>query len=798
MPLFRKKPAVENLEELRDITDDVIEGDFVPFACLWNPDTVVTKDGELLQVLKIADDYPIASDEDLGDVRASVREALAAIETTDYAVWIHVLRKKTSFQPEGEFKRDFAGYLDRFWRDRNDWEHKFSNEVYISVVREGQGASLADPVGFFRQLLPRFDIRYRERSLDESSVKLTALTNRMLEILAPFGARRLGIYKEEGVWYSELGSFLEKLSTLQDRKFPVDQVSISDQITDYDVTFGYNAMEVRMRDDGSRRFGAYLSIKEYRELPVDVLEGLLKMPVEFVISQCFLFTTAEKALKGLRYQKKLFDVSNSSALANRSGLYTVLNSDHGKATDFCEQQTGMFLLAESIKSLENSVSRAVRTFAELGLIPLREDILLEECYWAMMPANFQCVKRLKPLNTSSTAGFVHLGFSPCGQGGDNHWGAAVSTFHTINRTPYFFNFHVGKNGHTLLLGPPDAGKKVLMNFLVGQARKFDCRVVYFDRQRVGEVFVRSIEGDYYNLCPGADERSYVQLSLNPLQLENNEHNRRFIERWLMMLVGTHEQEQHMATCCKPVVEALMQRPKEERQLALCAQLLAEADGIWSGALEKWLPGGKYEKAFTHQEDKLSLGSGVVGFEMEELLKEKEQAVPVFAYVMHRIMQSLDGKPTMIVMDEAWDLLNSPVLQPRLQEWLDVLTERNAMALLASEQIDDIKESAITQVVSRAVATKIFLPDDAADASYQTAFGLSARDLEFLPAMNTDDRHFLVVRGKESVVLELDLSGMVDIVAVLAATPFHLRMMEQAIASRGVSPSQWMPKFLETI
>jgi type IV secretion system protein VirB4 len=798
MPLFKRKPKTENLEEFRDIADDVIESDFVPYACHWDAESIVTKNGEVLQTIRVADDSPRGVEAEETDLRSTIRAAiLAAIDTPDYAVWVHTVRRKTSFQAAGEFKRDFAGYLDRFWKDRNDWEHKFINEVFITVVREGQGASLLDPMGFVRQIIPRFDVRNREGYLDDSCAKLSRVTDKMIKMLSPFGAKKLGFHNEGDTWYSEPCSFLSKLVTLQDDKLPVAQISIADYLTDYDLTFGYNAMEVRLRSDGRRRFGAYLTIKEFRELPADSLDVLLKMPIEFVINQCFTFTGAKNALKIYEYQKKLFATSNSSTLAARSGLQAIIESNTGKEVDYCEYQLGIFLLAESVKSLESSVVHAVTTLASLGLVPMREDMGLEECYWAMQPANFQCIKRLKPLNTSAMGGFANLNFMPFGQAKGNHWGAAVSTLQTITRTPYFFNFHIGDNGHTVLLGPTESGKKVLMNFLIAQSRKYDGKLFYFDRGRSAEIFIRSIDGAYYNAYPGVDSRPYMQIAFNPLQLEDSQANRDFLERWLLLMAGSAA-DATLAESCKPVIATVMQKPKTERQLTLCAEMLVQSNPLWEAALAAWLPGGKHAAVFGSASDTLVFDGKVYGFEMGNLVPHADALPAVFAYLMHRIMQCLDGKPSMIVMDEAWDLLATPVIAPRLKGWLQALKERNAMAFLASEQIDEIKHNPLNAELFPQIATKLFLPDDSADASYADAFGLSLKDIAYLPVMNNEDRHFLVVREKESVVLEIDLSGMVDIVSVLAASPLHLQMLEQAVVARGISPSQWMPKFLETI
>lgn len=797
MPLLGKKKSSDNLEEFRDIKDDVIESDFVPYACHWDENTLITKNGELLQTIKISDIHTRHPDSDERDLRTHIRQALqGAITSTDYAVWVHTVRRKISFQSGGEFKRDFAGYLDRFWRDRNDWEHKFVNEVYITIVREGEAAPLFGPLNFVRQIIPRIDIRHREKKLDEGVLALNGVTDSIVEALSDFGATKLGIYKQNDTWYSQPCSFLGKLTTLQDDELPLEQVSIAEYITDYDVTFGFNAMEVRMRSDGRRRFGAYLSIKEYRELPIESLETVLKMPTEFVISQCYMFTDSQNALKGFEYQQKLFDMSGASVLAQRSGLNEILEADQGNPTDFCEYQLGIFVLAESVRSLDSNVFRAVSTLNSLGMVAIREDIMLEECYWSILPANFQMIKRLKPLNSSAMAGLVHLNNLPVGKVRNNHWGPAVTTFHTINRTPYFFNFHVGSNGHTALVSPPDTGKKIILNFLVAQARKFDGKLFYFDRNRLAEPFVRSIDGAYYNPCNGADSRQYVALKLNPLQMEDTPDNRMFLERWLKLLMASADDSDGAA--CAAAIAAVMAKPREQRNLAACAAALDAHTAGLGGKLASWLPGGAQGAMFSEGEDTLNLDGKVYGFEMQDLFTHKPALEPITLYLLHRVMQALDGKPAMIVLDEAWDLLSLPSLSSDLKNWFAALEARNAMALLATEHVDDIKDNPLNRVIFPAVATKIFLPDDSADSSYADIFGVAEKDIAFLPVMDPDERHFMVVQNKEMVVLEMDLSGMVDIVSVLQASPYHLQMMEQAIHARGISPSQWMPKFLESI
>src|SRR3546814_4040785 len=69
------------------------------------------------------------------------------------------------------------------------------------------------------------------------------------------------------------------------------------------------------------------------------------------------------------------------------------------------------------------------------------------------------------------------------------------------------------------------------DLLLAQARKFNPRIVFFDKDRGGELFIRAIGGRYDVLRPGAPS------GLNPLQLEDNAANRQFLIDWLALLAG---------------------------------------------------------------------------------------------------------------------------------------------------------------------------------------------------------------------------------------------------------------------
>src|SRR6185369_791677 len=144
--------------------------------------------------------------------------------------------------------------------------------------------------------------------------------------------------------------------------------------------------------------------------------------------------------------------------------------------------------------------------------------------------------------------------------------------------------------------------------------------------------------------------------------------------------------------------------------------------------------GEYAEVFSDK-DSLELKNNICGLELNRLMEHKEAVVPVFAYLLHRICGVLDGKPAIIVVDEAWDMLDNPFFAPRLSGLLDELRQKNAMMVFATDHADRILKSPINPLLTEKIATQIFLPDSDADETYAAAFKLSNTEISYIAVMN---------------------------------------------------------------
>src|ERR1700744_3013935 len=153
--------------------------------------------------------------------------------------------------------------------------------------------------------------------------------------------------------------------------------------------------------------------------------------------------------------------------------------------------------------------------------------------------------------------------------------------------------------------------------------------------------------------------------------------------------------------------------------------------------------------------------------MGEVPKGGVSLEPVLLYLFHRISLSLDGTPTIIVLDEAWALIDNKIFAGRIREWLKTLRKLNGMVVFATQSVEDATNSAISETLIQQTATQIFLPNPKATEVYRKAFMLSERELNLLKTTEPGSRFFLVKQGKDVVVARIDLSGMDDIIMVLS-------------------------------
>ncbi len=777
------------------------EAHFIPYKCMWNENTVLLKNDSLMQVIKINGfSFETADDEDV-DIRKSIRNLLLkGIGAGTISLYFHVIRRK-----ENVFARHadtsemmtnfFSKYLEQEWTKKHEYKKNYVNEIYISVIKSRSGG-IAGADSFVHKMQEKADPKLWESSMRESYNELDEMSSRILSTLRDYRPRILGCVETSHGIFSEVLEFLGKLVNCgMSSSMLVPNMPVCDYLPTHRLYFGKRAIEVKGHNKS--RFAGIISVKEYpQNTSASMMDGFLQMPFELVISQSFSFIDRQNAINKMKIHQNRMVSSQDAAISQIQEISVALDDAMSGKIGFGKHHLTILCIEDTTKALENSLAMALTELSNSGAIPVREKVNLEPAYWAQLPGNVSMAVRKATINTLNLSGFASLHNYPSGQEKGNHWGDYVTVLDTTSGTPFFFNFHVRDVGHTTIIGPTGAGKTVLMNFLCAQARKFNCRMFFFDKDRGAEIFIRAIGGNYVVIDPGNG------CNFNPLHLEDNSENRTFLTDLLKLMV-TVNGETITAEDLDRISEAVngnFKLDKTNRKLTNIVPFLGMAGpGTLAGRISIWHGKGSHAKVFDNESDAIDFSkNSVFGFEMAELLRDKVSLGPVLSYIFHRINISLDGTPTMIVLDEAWALIDNEVFAPKIKDWLKVLRKLNCFVIFATQSVEDASKSRISDTLIQQTATQIFLPNLKATDIYRSHFMLSQREYTLIKTTDPGSRFFLVKQGMDAVVARVDLSGMENIINVLSGRADTVLILDEVIKEHGEDPSDWLPVFWERV
>jgi len=775
---------------------------FLPYKCHWDSNTILTKNNELLQVIKVAGfSFETADDEDL-DIRKSMRNLLFKnMASGNITLYFHTIRRRKPIAQEKDayildptikIPSDFVTYLSNEWKLKYSTFESFFNELYVSILYRPDKAGAAILEYWLKKLKQGGDKSAWEADMREMRENLDEMSTRVTNTFRDYDANLLGTKDTEYGGHCEILEFLGTIVNCgHSSPMIVPRMSIDKYIPTHRIFFGSRSLE--MRGPSGKKYGGIVSIREYGpSTSAGVFDAFLQMPFEFIMSQSFVAANRTIAIGSMQLQQDRMIQAEDKAVSQIQEISEALDMAMSGEIGFGEHHFSLLCLEDNLKALENTLSMASVELSNCGMQPVRERVNMEPSYWGQLPGNMDYIVRKATVNTLNLAGFASMHNYPLGKIKGNHWGDHVTILDTTSGTPYYFSFHVRDVGHTLIIGPTGAGKTVLMNFLCAQAQKFKPRMFFFDKDRGAEIFIRALGGVYTPVDPGQ------KCNFNPFQLEDNGENRNFLLELMKVLV-TGNGETISAEDSKALSQAIEGNYRlefKDRKLSNIVPFLGmDGPGTLAGRIALWHSKGSHAKIFDNDTDGIDLTSSrVFGFEMAELLKDPVSLAPVLLYIFHRINISLDGSQTMIVLDEAWALIDNPVFAPKIKDWLKVLRKLNCFVIFATQSVEDAAKSRISDTLIQQTATQIFLPNLKATDVYRSAFMLSKREYTLIKTTDPSSRYFLVKQGVNAVVARVNLSGMDNIINVLSGRVDTVLLVDKLREEFGDDPEKWLPVY----
>jgi type IV secretion/conjugal transfer VirB4 family ATPase len=338
-------------------------------------------------------------------------------------------------------------------------------------------------------------------------------------------------------------------------------------------------------------------------------------------------------------------------------------------------------------------------------------------------------------------------------------GAAHVYCSTTGDTPFRLNLNVEDVGHTLIIGPTGSGKSTLLGTLALQWLKYQgARVVIFDKDRSARAATLASQGICYE--PGDDS---APLAFQPLRNIDQPAERIWASQFVLALLkaqGAPESPELKSAVDEALSTLAQQDEPQHRTLTVLANLLGSHRQELREAIRPYTLDGNFGQIFDADHEDFQARAWTM-IEMGHLMaKGEEVVIPALEYLFHRVEQQFDGRPTLMIVDEAWLFLGHPTFAGRLQGWLKTLRKKNVYVVFATQEVADAaKKRDLLSTILSACHTKIFLPDEEAltpaMAQAYAEIGLTPVEIRLLAiAQKKRDYYYKSVRGRRMFHLNL--------------------------------------------
>ena len=770
--------------------------DYLPWAMIAAPGVILGKDGSFLRTIRYrGPDEASASEEELVAFAARVNNILKRF-SSGWALFFEAARRPAANYPLTDFDDPAAFLVDEERRASFEAAGRlFESDYYLSFAflppsdqtRKGEALFLergaeAKPLSW-RDHLDVF-LRETDRAID------------LLETLFPDCAR----LSDE-----EMLAFLH--ACVSTKRHPValpeTPIFLDSLLADSAVTGGLEPM----LGQEHLRVISILGFPPASEPAF--LDALNRLGFSYRWTTRFIALDKSAASKEIaKYRRQWFAKRKSIGAIIKETLFneqsTLLDADaDNKAADAdaALQELGSDDVAFGYLTTTIVVSDEDRAHADVmakevervlnghGFTAIRESVNAIDAWLGSLPGHLYANIRQPLIHTLNLAHLAPLSAVWAGEAWNAHLDApALIQATTHETTPFRLSLHVGDVGHSFIVGPTGAGKSVLLALLALQFKRYrDSQIFAFDKGRSLRAAFLALGGAAHDLGAGD------ALAFQPLNSIDRDEDRARARAWLLSVLAQEGVaiDPAIRDALWSALGSLRQAPARERTLTGLTLLLQRAD--LRDALRPFTIGGAHGGLFDAEEETLDLRS-VVLFEMDALMRRAGAVAPTLLHLFDRLDARFDGRPTLLLIDEAWVFLDQPLFAERLRDWLKTLRKKNVSVVFATQSLADIEGSSIAPAIIESCASRIFLPNPrAAEAGIRRAyeaFGLNPRQIDLI-ARATPKRHYYYQSSLGDRLFELGL-GPVALALCGASDPETQKLIDRIIAG---TPERFACEFL---
>lgn len=780
-----------NLAEYRH--SNVRLADFLPWAALVDEGIILNKDGSFQRTAKFrGPDLDSAVPAELVGVAGRLNNALRRLGS-GWAVFVEAQRHFAGTYPPNTFPDVASALVDAERRaqfEEAGAHYESSYFLTFLYLPPEEGAAKAE------RLL--YEGRDRTAGADAREVLRGFIdqTNRVLQLVEGF--------MPECGWLDDQDTLTYLHSTISTRRYrvrvPEIPMYIDALLADQPLTGGLEPML------GSANVRVLTIVGFPGATTPGILDDLNRLAFSYRWSTRAIMldkTDATKLLTKIRRQwfakRKSIGAILKEVMTNEAS--TLLDTDaHNKAMDadaalqeLGSDQIGQAFVTATITVWDrdpNAADEKLRLVEKViqgrDFTCMIETVNAVEAWLSSLPGHVYANVRQPPVSTLNLAHMIPMSAVWAGEARDLHFkGPPLLYGKTEGSTPFRFSLHVGDVGHTLVVGPTGAGKSVLLALMALQFRRYPSSQVFaFDFGGSIRAAALAMDGDWHDLGGALSDGDDKPVALQPLAWIDDSMERGWATEWLGAILArekieiTPEVKDHLWSALTSLASA----PMQERTLTGLSVLL-QSNSL-KRALQPYCLGGPSGRLLDAEFERLGEAS-VQAFETEGLIGTSA-APAVLAYLFHRIGDRLDGRPTLLIVDEGWLALDDEDFAGQLREWLKTLRKKNASVIFATQSLSDIDGSAIAPAIIESCPTRLLLPNERAiepqiSAIYRR-FGLNDRQIELL-SRATPKRDYYCQSRRGNRMFELGL-GEVALAFTAASSKTDQAAIEQLLAEHG--------------
>jgi type IV secretion system protein VirB4 len=741
----------------------------VPIACHYNQYTLLTKNGELVQTIRInglVDAKHIAIQNSLRNV---IRSALQDMfHNKNLAIYLHVMRDRTGVSTSPNFDSSFAFSIDKQWRLFNNFDNELANTLYITIIHSGlkQTSALQNVAqAMFFNLFSSQSFRF----LDSCHEMLTSFTNELANKLAIYKAEVLNIIQNEDEQYiSEPLSFYFKLLHLQNIQVPLEKYGAAEQISNIEIQYNVDSMLIQDYGHPERK-AVVFTIKYPYNLEQVVSDQILQLPQEFILTETIMIADEQQATKDFKEHLRTYRASHNENLISDFNIDKLLHRSEKKVGDYCKQQIILTLYGSDEILLKYSIEHLNEVFKNCGIAGIREDVNMATTYFAQMPGNFNCLTREVYNATKYAANFSLIHYQKMGSLHGSRWGEPISVIRSIEEAPYYFNFHDRENGNTFLYGSDQLETSALLRFFLAQATRLKPKMLLFNINKDRKDLIESFDEDLcQKIILNIKEDSPIKMDL--FDIKNNFQGKPelFIGTLVVDILHSENPKEDAIKLAELLQEITSENSAEKRQ-KMITKLIADNKQTHSQIVKKlleFLESDIYQNFFSENKIPNVLKKRIAIIDVSDVYTEFPEVCFVIGNVLMKLppMLQQDDK-VLISLNNSEFLFSLELFGSQLGNWLRNLTKKNAIAVLALFN-KKLLESEIWLNARNEFGTKVLLSDRLANKRLQAALDLN--DNEFLKFKSYDRSHhaFLVKQTTDSVFCAFDLTKIPELKKML--------------------------------